>query len=1230
MEVSRQKNGAETSAFGASSMPRRWRSIDPQKVPASKKEQAHHATVARVRDVADTDRLCFMGSQYFDNRTELVKDDLIRSLHAGDRVAVASSLFSIYAYRELKDQLENLDEFRFLFTSKAFTKDKDSKELREFYIPRLEREQGLYGTNLEIKLRNELTQKHLAHECAEWIRTHNVHFKSINNEISANYLLTNTAADGLSYYFPFPQFSTVQLGIGNHNDNSMGVMKTTDEATQGFLHEFDRLWNDPERVQDVTDAVATGIEQMYRENAPELIYYLALNHIFAQFLDDTTEDDLAKDATGFRDSQIWRMLYDFQKDAALAIINKLETYNGCILADSVGLGKTFTALAVIEYFERRNRNVLVLCPKKLRDNWMTYNTNSTNNPISGDRLRYDVLYHTDLGRTHGPSNLGIDLAQLNWSNYDLVVIDESHGFRNGGDSSSKANGGMNRYERLLDKVIRDGVPTKVLMLTATPVNNRFRDLQNQLRLAYEGNDDDWEAKLGLSTDIDTVFRNAQTAYGNWAKLPAEERTTQNLVNDLDFDFFKVLDQVTIARSRKHIRNFYDIGAIGNFPQRMAPVTLRPHLSNDPDAATYDAIYDLLDQLKLAYYMPSLYRLTETPLGSATDAPDYFADPDDADADDIDANGADSGDVDSLGIDSESTATASQTGKRPDSSRSTEGLTSEGRERGLCKLMATNLLKRIESSVDAFRLTLDRIRDAMDDQIKQIDAFQAALQDSSAATRAAAHGMQPLARSRVIDWDTFDLDLDDSEEAEEAEVAEESTIPVDSNTPNADVGTAPSTLTVPAGSVDLTNLDLISWRRDIGQDIDIIDALLTLTAPITADKDAKLQTLLDTIARKQREPINPGNRKVLVFTAFADTADYLYRNVSEWAQQRGMEVAEITGTHAGHCTLKDVGGDMGDILACFSPVSKERDLTKPYLKGHDVDILIATDCISEGQNLQDCDMVVNYDIHWNPVRIIQRFGRVDRIGSHNARIQLVNFWPDVTLDKYLRLKDRVEARMKASILTATGDDNYIDPSEKGDLAYREHQLEQMQTEIPDIEDINGTVSITDLGLAEFRMDLVEYRKQNPDIDHVPTGIDAVVEGEAPGILFLLRNTNSDVNKEGLNRIHPYYLVYVRDDGTVEHGHLEPKACLDVMRKLCRGKSAPDMTLCTAYNRETNDGADMRHASQLLDKAVASIMHSDEAATADSLFSPAPATFLDEGVRGLDDFELICFLVVRPYA
>lgn len=1140
-----------------------------------------------------------MGEEFFDNRTALVKDDLIRSLHAGDRVAVASSLFSIYAYRELKEQLEGLDEFRFLFTSKAFTKDKDSKELREFYIPRLEREQGLYGTKLEIKLRNELTQKHLAHECAEWIRTRNVSFKSASCDISSSYLLTSTNDGETACYMPFPQFATMQLGTGKRAGSPMGVGKNTGGLAKGFLREFDELWNNPELVQDVTDAVANGVEQMYRENAPELIYYMALNHIFAQFLDDTTDDTLAKDSTGFRDSRIWNMLYDFQKDAALAIINKLETYNGCILADSVGLGKTFTALAVIEYFERRNRNVLVLCPKKLHDNWMTYRSNSTNNPISADHLRYDVLFHTDLGRQHGPSNVGIDLAQLNWSNYDLVVIDESHGFRNGGDSSSKASGGMNRYERLMNRVIRGGVPTKVLMLTATPVNNRFRDLQNQLRLAYEGNDDDWQSKLGLSTDIDTVFRSAQQAYSNWAKLPAEERTTQSLVDELDFDFFKVLDQVTIARSRKHIRNFYDIDAIGSFPQRMAPLTLRPRLSNAPDAATYDEIYDKLDQLTLAYYMPSRYRLTESP------------------ADDLHRSASAYGVATPVQSTTATPTAATQTTAAPTTSntrsRSLKGLTSEGRERGLCKLMATNLLKRIESSVSAFRLTLGRIRDAMADQVDAIDAFRDALEAPSPSTDPGMHEAQPLARSRAIDWDAFDLDLDDSEEAEEAAQSQTATLPA----------------ILPADAVDLNNLDLISWRRDILQDIDTIDSLLGVTESITPSKDAKLQTLLDTIARKQREPINPGNNKVLVFTAFADTADYLYENVSAWAAEHGMAVAEITGTHTGRCTLKDVGGDMGDILACFSPVSKERDLTKRHLKNRDIDILIATDCISEGQNLQDCDMVINYDIHWNPVRIIQRFGRVDRIGSHNARIQLVNFWPDVTLDKYLRLKDRVEARMKASILTSTGDDNYIDPAEKGDLAYRAHQLEQMQTEIPDIEDINGTVSITDLGLAEFRMDLVEYRKQNPDIDHVPAGIDAVVEGDAPGILFLLRNTNSDVNRQGLNRIHPYYLVFVRDDGTVGHGHLEPKACLDLMRKLCRGKPAPDMTLCKAYNRETKDGADMRHASQLLDDAVASIVRRDEESTADSLFSAAPATFLDKGVSGLDDFELICFLVVRPH-
>ena len=1083
-----------------------------------------------------------------DNRTSLVKDDLVRTIRSGDRMSVAASLFSMYAYRELRDQLESLDSFRFLFTSKAFTKDRTPKERREFYIPRLGREQSLYGTNLEIRLRNELTQKAVALECVDWIRRKGARFMSFDEETGfPQFLAVERDGGDACGYMPFNEFSTTQLGVTKHASSpayTSFVMKQDATQTSGLLTMFDQAWNS-NQVHDVTEAVIDGIERMYRENPPELVYYKALYRIFSEFLEDVDEDVLPKEGTGFRESRIWQMLYDFQKDAAVSIINKLETYNGCILADSVGLGKTFTALAVIKYFESRNRNVLVLCPKKLKDNWVTYRSNATNNPIAEDRLRYDVLYHTDLSRSKGDTIMNIPIERINWGGYDLVVIDESHNFRNGNDSAVKADSKENRYVKLLDKVIHSGVRTKVLMLSATPVNNRFRDLENQLRLAYEGNDDDWTAKLGLSTDIDNVFKNAQKAYSAWSKLDPQKRTTANLMDRLDFDFFKVLDQVTVARSRRHIQRYYDMNAIGKFPERLKPISVRPKLSTQAGAVTYDQIYNELDKLSLALYMPSEFILESR-------RAKYFED-------------------------------------------EGESLTTSGRETGVRKLMATNLLKRFESSVHSFRLTLERVLGYMKGTVEVIDRYEEYRRQH-----------RDTSMFKDIDADSFDAGFDfDQDDDEQMEFT-----------------------TQGKKQFALSDMNWKDWRRYIQADITVINELLKMIGGIDAGHDAKLQQLYRTIRAKVEHPINPGNRKLLVFTAFADTADYLYEHVSAYAKTLGMETAEVTGSRPGRCTLKKVGGDMSDILACFSPISKEREATTKGLDDQNIDILIATDCISEGQNLQDCDEMVNYDIHWNPVRIVQRFGRVDRIGSKNERIQLVNYWPDVDLDKYLKLKDRVEARMRLTVLTSTGDDDYINENEKGDLAYRASQLKQMQNEIPDLEDVEGGISITDLGLNEFRMDLVAYHQQNPDIEHTPDGIDAVVKGDEPGIMFVLKNVNEGVNTSGSNRLHPYYLVHVGSDGTILHGHLEPKSCLDLMRMLCKGKNEPDDHSCRIYNRMTKNGKDMSRASRLLQEAVSGIIKADSQSAADSFLTTGMADFLAPMVQGIDDFELICFLVILP--
>lgn len=1082
-----------------------------------------------------------MDATFIDNRTHILKDDLAQNLRQGDRISVAASVFSMYAYNELREQLEGLDEFRFIYTEPTFAKDRAKKEQREFYIPRLSREQGLYGTEFEIRLRNELTQKAVAGECARWIRKHATFKSPKSGTATVTPALTLQSQNDTASYMPLMSGFTVgQLGVGDHPVLT-GIQRSDTQSSRMFLNLFNQVWESGE-LEDVTSTVIENIEQMYRENPPELVYYAALYRIFHEFLDDISADNLPKEGSGFRESKIWNLLYDFQRDAVLAIINKLQTYDGCILADSVGLGKTFTALAVIKYYESLNRNVLVLCPKKLSDNWTTYRNNQRNNPIAEDRLRYDVMYHTDLSRKRGRTVTGIDLEAFNWGGYDLVVIDESHNFRNGEDSAraskgDESDGIENRYQRLLNRVLRGGVPTKVLMLSATPVNNRFRDLRNQLALAYQGDPQGWSERLGLTSNVEDVFRRAQGSFKMWSDLPAEERTTEALTESLDFDFFRVLDQVTVARSRRHIQRYYDVNAIGPFPERQKPISVYPKLSTLENGPTYSEIADSLNLLNLAVYVPSQYLLASAVCKYENE------------------NG---------------------------------NLTTRGRETGVRRLMAANLLKRLESSVSSFRLTLERVHANMATCLSTIEAFKAA--------GAGSVDVSGLTES-------FDFDADDAEEMDFS------------------VG----------GKVqyDLRDLDWKTWERDVRDDAQTIEGLLAMIEGIDAEHDAKLLDLEDLIAKKTVKPLNPGNKKVIIFTAFADTADYLYEHLASFAQKRlGLATAEVTGASGSKTAVPGVRNDLSEILTCFSPVSKERDKVFPRLTGKDIDILIATDCISEGQNLQDADYLVNYDIHWNPVRIVQRFGRVDRIGSKNNVIQLVNFWPDEDLDHYINLKARVENRMHAVVMSSTGDDDYINEGEKGDLEYRRQQLEQMQHDVVDLEDVSGGVSITDLGLNDFRMDLVSYYQENPDIDRVPTGIDAVVEGDEPGIAFVLRNVSQELDAKTRNAIHPFYLVYVSNDGEVVRGYLDPKDTLDAMRRLCRGKSEPDAALCRAYNKATKNGRDMRAASSLLRNAIESIVDKKAEEDLASFFTAGTTSFLENDIAGLDDFELICFLVVMP--
>ena len=1075
--------------------------------------------------------------EVFDNITKVVRDDLKEKIRPQSRVAVAAACFSMYAYKELKIQLENVDEFRFIFTSPTFIKEKAEKQKREFYIPRLSRENSLYGTEFEVKLRNEMTQKAIARECAEWIRKKAKFKSNVTGENMGGFMTVDSDIEQTAY-LPINGFTTVDIGCERGNNSYNMVNRMEAPFATRYMQLFDTLWDDKEKMQDVTEEIVSNISVAYSENSPEFIYFMTLYHVFSEFLDDISEDVLPNEATGFKQSKIWEMLYDFQKDAVLAIINKLEKYNGCILADSVGLGKTFTALAVIKYYENRNKTVLVLCPKKLSENWNTYKDNYINNPIASDRLNYDVLFHTDLSRSGGFSN-GLNLDRLNWGNYDLVVIDESHNFRNG--AGTHANTQENRYVKLMDKVIRAGVKTKVLMLSATPVNNRFVDLKNQLALAYEGNSDYINEELDTKKPIEEIFRQAQKAFNAWSKLEPEDRTTDALLKTLDFDFFEVLDSVTIARSRRHIEKYYNTEEIGKFPERLTPISKSPSLTDLNHAINYNEIYEQLMQLTLCIYTPS----------------DYIF--------------------------------PSRIAKYVDLTHNKgNNLTQKGREQGIRRLMSINLLKRLESSVYSFHLTLSRIRDLIQSTIDAIEQFE-------------KYGKADL---DMYEANENDFDMDDE---------------------NTDFFTVGKKV-----KIDLEDMDYQTWRTELKRDAETLELLTLMIADITPEHDLKLQTLFGLLDEKMNIPINEGNKKVLIFSAFSDTAEYLYDQVSGYMKDKyGLDTAVITGSIDGRTTIDGLKANLNNVLTCFSPISKGRELLMPDSTA-EIDILIATDCISEGQNLQDCDYLINYDIHWNPVRIIQRFGRIDRIGSRNQYIQLVNFWPDMTLDDYINLKSRVETRMKISVMTSTGDDDLINPEEKGDLEYRKQQLKRLQDEVVDIEDMSTGISIMDLGLNEFRLDLLEYIKTHGDLAKKPKGLHAVVpttEENPAGVIFVLRNINNNINIDNQNRIHPFYMVYIGMDGTVVCDYLNPKKLLDTVRLLCRGKSEPIWELCKKFNEETDDGRNMKEVSQLLSDAINSIIDVKEESDIDSLFSAGGTSALMSEIKGLDDFELICFLVVK---
>ncbi len=1060
-----------------------------------------------------------------------VGDALKENIQADAHLSVISALFSIYGYAALKGQLSQIDALRLLIPSN------DGRPVSSSNNQPLKLA-GLTGDESDRRSRNSLNIIQVARECADWLEQ-KADIREVSLPVFQNlFHIKNTDGSAVAIHGSSP-FTSSGLGFTPSRGYEMNTYFTTPAETTNLLTWFDSIWNNPDTTRDIKAFVLTQLEDIFATKSPELVYFLTLYNVFRDFLGELKEDEIIKTRTGIKNTLIWGKLYKFQRDGVLGAIDKIEKYNGCIIADSVGLGKTFEALAIIKYYELRNDRVLVLCPKKIRENWTIFTVNDKRNLFAVDRFNYDVLNHTDMTRVRGHSG-ELNLETLNWGNYDLVVIDESHNFRN----NPPRKDGMTRYSRLMRDIIKSGVKTKVLMLSATPVNSRMNDLKNQVAFITEGIDDAlYDSGI---TSIEQTLKKAQTRFNRWLKMPESQRTAESLLETLNFDYFKLLDLLTIARSRKHIEKYYDMAEIGEFPQRAKPVNIKADIDTNGMFPPLIEINRDIRRLNLSAYAPLKYI-----------RPDKLA-------------------KYSRKYDME--VAGGSVFKQID------------REESLIHLMRVNLLKRMESSINSFALTLARLLENVQEIINRIDLHEEA--------------------------ETEELSI------EEIEIDDDDFAPY---------------LIGNKIKVLLQDVDRVRWKQELKEDETLLVKLLREAREIDASRDEKLRYLRNLIVAKCSSPINTGNKKVLIFTAFADTAYYLYENLAAWAQDElDIHSALVTGTGSNKTTMPHIRKDLATIITSFSPLSKERAKIDASLT-EEIDILISTDCLSEGQNLQDCDYVVNYDIHWNPVRIIQRFGRIDRLGSANEIIQLVNFWPNMELDEYINLEARVSGRMVLLDISATGEENIIEFANAGkmnDLEYRRRQLEQLQNEVVDIEDLGGSISITDLTLNDFRMDLTGYLENHADkLEQMHLGALAVVRPDdlindeiRPGVFFCLRSENAKTKIDSTYALAPYYLVYVADTGEVLLNFPQAKKILDLLKKLSLGRSHPDMEAVKRFNTITLNATDMNHYQNLLAKAVAAITGKAEEKGVESLFHRGGTALSKESFQGMDDFEVVSYLII----
>jgi hypothetical protein len=1053
--------------------------------------------------------------------SERVIDLVSTALADRHRIDVVTPGLSLFGFSALRDHLRNSQSCRLL-------------------LPAVGSDLGLLGGEADRAARNRLQTRWLARQLGDWLAKRAEIRRAPGPVPQGAFVVRDGAERARVALIGSLAFDSQGLGIAPGNPLSLIQASESLDEAESLSRWFDLHWSTIPPGGGNPDQLLATLDELARHRDPTRVYALILHHLFRDRGDQLDEDQIVKAATGIRNTVVWKKLYKFQRDGVVGAIDKLNRFGGCIIADSVGLGKTFEALAIIKYHELRNDRVLVLCPKRLRDNWTLYKANDRRNILAPDRLNYDVLNHTDLSRDVGMSG-DIDLSHVNWGNYDLVVIDESHNFRN---KKTPRAGIETRYDRLMRQIIREGVKTRVLMLSATPVNNRMADLRNQIAFATEGDDGALQAH-GIDS-IDTTTRMAQKQFNRWLDLEDSARTPSRLIEMLGFDYFTLLDLLTIARSRKHVEKYYGLGETGRFPDRLKPINIKADVDL---GGTFPSIRDInmeIRRLKLASYAPLRYVLPHKQ-------------------------------------------------EAYDRKYSTEVKGGTGffrqvdREESLIHLLRVNVLKRMESAVSSFALTLDR-------QLRDVQATLARIE------------------SHAEDLEEIDIgDVDTDDPAFE----------------NLLVGRKVKVL--------LADVDLVRWKQDLIEDRNRLATLLAAARQVDAARDAKLSELRRVIEAKCRNPINAGNRKVIVFTAFADTARYLYEHLAPWARSSlKIQSALVTGTGSNQTTLPGLRKDLASILTAFAPRAKERP---EDMSGEgEIDLLIATDCISEGQNLQDCDWLVNYDIHWNPVRIIQRFGRIDRIGSPNDRIQLVNFWPNMELEEYIGLEQRVSGRMVLLDISATGEENLIEQqsgNQMNDLEYRRKQMVKLQDAVIDLEDLSTGVSIADLTLTDFRIDLAQYLKAHPGtLDAMPLGTAAVTtttEADiAPGIIFCLRAEGAAAARspDGSYPLSPHYLVHVGEDGAIVLPYTQAKQILDRLKRLCVGRDLPDATACARFDRTTKSGEDMRTAQGLLATAVASIAGKSEERSVASLFAPGGTIALQGEFAGVNDFEVAAYIVVLP--